>query len=116
MKPVTQKTKPFRSKKYTDWVKSLPCCVCGTDQCIDPHHLKGHGHGGTRKADDRLTMPLCAEHHHNLHHYGHNRFDQRYSTMRQAGQIYFVNITLGKARVQKTLTADQIDEARELIR
>jgi len=35
--------------------------------------------------------------------------------MREAGQIYYLNITLGKARVQKVLTSEQIAEARELI-
>ena len=116
MKPVTQKQPRLKSKKYINWVKSLPCCVCGTDQEITAHHLIGHGTKGTGiKSDDRLTMPMCFEHHHQLHHYGHMRFDQRYSTMRQDGQIYFINITLGKARVQKVLTSDEIKQARELI-
>lgn len=116
MRPVTQKTRPFRSEKYTRWVQKLPCSVCSTDQAIHPHHLKGHGHGGTRKADDRLTMPLCHEHHHELHHYGHQRFDNRYRTMSDAGQIYYLNLTLGRAKIAKVLTKEQISEARGLIK
>lgn len=105
-----------KNNKYLNWVRSLNCCICGTDQTIHAHHLKGHGHGGSSKADDRLTMPLCAEHHHELHHYGHKTFDQKYRRMNEHAQIFYVNLTLGRARVQKVLTAEQVAEARELIK
>ncbi len=109
------KIKPFRSKDHTDWVKSFPCCACGSSQNMEPHHLKGHGHGGSVKADDRLTMPLCHTCHSKLHHYGYKRFDNRHSTMRQPGQIYFINRQLGRAKIAGVLTNQQVKEARELI-
>ena len=115
-RPVTQKQKPFRIKDYTDWVKSFPCSVCATDQCIEPHHLKGHGHSGTRKADDRLTMPLCSKHHRELHDHGYQSFDKKYKRMNEPAQIYYVNLTLGRAKIQKALTSEQVAEARELIK
>lgn len=110
-----QKQKPFRSQRYTRWVQKLTCAVCGTDQAIHPHHLKGHGHGGSTKADDRLVMPLCYLHHAELHDHGYARFDNRYSTAHMAGQIYFIHKTLNRAAKFKALRSDLIDEALELI-
>ena len=54
------KNKPWRSKKYTDWVKTLDCCLCGAP-ADDPHHIIGiGGFGGTgTKAPDYMTMPAC---------------------------------------------------------
>lgn len=56
----------FRSKKYTDWVRSQPSALSGMSPC-DPHHIKGHGYGGSVKASDILTMPLTREEHDDLH-------------------------------------------------
>lgn len=62
-----QKQKPFRSKKYTDWVKSLPSVVSGMP-ADDPHHIIGHGQGGTgTKASDLFTFPLTRLEHAVLH-------------------------------------------------
>lgn len=61
------KLKPWRSEKYTRWVKSQPCVCCG-QQADDPHHLIGHGLGGTgTKTHDLYTIPLCRKHHDELH-------------------------------------------------
>ncbi|MGL5238839.1 MAG: DUF968 domain-containing protein [Plesiomonas shigelloides] len=54
-------------EKYTQWVKKQPCVCCGA-QADDPHHLIGHGQGGTAtKAHDMFTFPLCRQHHDELH-------------------------------------------------
>jgi hypothetical protein len=38
------------------------------DAADDPHHLIGHGQGGVgTKAHDIFTLPLCREHHNELH-------------------------------------------------
>ena len=111
-----QKKKPFRSEKYLKWIRSTPCMVCGTDQGIQPHHLIGHGtKGGSLKSDDRLVMPLCAKHHHELHHNGHATFDKKHSRMGDPAQIYFVNLTIGRARLAKQLDAAQIRQARGVL-
>lgn len=111
------KSKANRNNKYLAWVRSMPCLVCGTDQQIHAHHLIGHGTSGMgTKSSDLLTMPLCTEHHHELHTHGHKTFDKKYRRMNNPAQIYFVNLTLGRARVQKVLTAEQVAEARELIK
>lgn len=61
------KLKPWRSEKYTRWVKSQPCVCCG-QQADDPHHLIGHGLSGTgTKTHDLYTIPLCRKHHDELH-------------------------------------------------
>ncbi len=52
---------------YTKYVKGLPCCVCG-QQADDPHHLIGYGQGKMGgKAHDLFTIPLCRQHHDELH-------------------------------------------------
>ncbi len=62
-----KKLKPWRNEKYTRWVKSQPCLCCG-QQADDPHHLIGHGLGGTgTKTHDLFTIPLCRKHHDELH-------------------------------------------------
>ncbi|EAX7075119.1 DUF968 domain-containing protein [Salmonella enterica subsp. enterica] len=53
--------------EYTRWVKHQPCCGCGK-QADDPHHIIGHGFGGTgTKACDLLVIPLCRVCHDALH-------------------------------------------------
>ncbi|ELH4478560.1 DUF968 domain-containing protein [Salmonella enterica] len=53
--------------EYTWWVKRQPCCGCGK-RADDPHHIIGHGFGGTgTKACDLLVIPLCRVCHDMLH-------------------------------------------------
>ena len=54
-------------KPYTDWVKTQPCSGCQRP-ADDPHHIIGHGMGGTAtKAHDLFVFPLCRECHDELH-------------------------------------------------
>lgn len=116
MREVRQKQKPFRSQRYMRWVRTLPCSTCGTDQGVQAHHIIGHGHGGKAiKAPDHLTMPLCAVCHTELHHYGHKRFDNRWSTINEPGQVYFVRQTLQRARTDSQLRPDMITEAEDML-
>ena len=57
----------WRSKKYLDWIKTQPCLKCGRE--AEPHHLKGIGHmsGASQKAPDWTSIPLCHEHHMEMH-------------------------------------------------
>ncbi len=62
------KLKRWESRKYLNAVKTLPCVVCDCPS-DDPHHLIGHGQGkmgGT--AHDFFAIPLCRQHHNDLHH------------------------------------------------
>lgn len=55
-------------EKYTQWVKSQPCC-CGCGRpADDPHHIVDLGLGGTgTKPHDIFTIPLTRECHDELH-------------------------------------------------
>lgn len=57
------------SKKYLDFVRTLPCINCGKYPPSEAHHIKGIGHfsGVSMKASDILTMPLCTGCHRFLH-------------------------------------------------
>lgn len=72
------KLKPFRSKKYTDWVKSLPSVVSGRP-ADDPHHIKGNGFGGTTKPSDVFTIPLTRDEHDELHQMGWESWEQKHN-------------------------------------
>lgn len=62
------KQKKWRSKKYLDFVRSIPCAMCGRP-ADDPHHLIGMGGmGGTgTTAPDWTAIPLCRGDHNIMH-------------------------------------------------
>lgn len=69
--PPTLMKRPKRTRwdkpKYLAWVKTQPCECCGRPS-DDPHHLIGWGQGGMgTKAHDSLVIPLCRQHHTELH-------------------------------------------------
>lgn len=60
--------KPYRSKKYLKWVKSLPC-VCSGWSADDANHIMKKGLGGMgTKASDLFTFPMSRFHHNMFHH------------------------------------------------
>jgi len=65
------KNKPYRSKKYRDFIKMQPCIVCWNPGPSDPHHEDQtfHNKGMGIKAPDTQTVPMCRKHHQK---YGHN--------------------------------------------
>lgn len=61
------KRRRWENDVYTRWVKSQPCECCRRP-ADDPHHVIGHGMGGTAtKAHDLFVLPLCRECHNKLH-------------------------------------------------
>lgn len=61
------KRRRWENTTYTRWVKSQPCECCRRP-ADDPHHVIGHGMGGTAtKAHDLFVFPLCRECHDELH-------------------------------------------------
>lgn len=50
---------------YLDWIRSLPCCVCGVRTSSHAHHSTGAGMA--LKAPDREAMPLCPRCHRDFH-------------------------------------------------
>ena len=94
----------WRSKKYTDWVATLPCTNCGADDgTVVAHHLK-HKHtpwsggGMAMKAHDWLTMALCYVCHDKAHNGDHDILDNQFlliwKTQNQAfkeGRLQYVS-------------------------
>lgn len=68
--PEPGRTRPREgmSQGHLAFIRSLPCCVCAAEPAGEAHHLlcvEGRGMG--RKAADRWTVPLCHQHHMDLH-------------------------------------------------
>ena len=69
---VTPLRKPVRvrNKAHLVLVTAQPCLVCQRSPC-DAHHLKfAEPRALGRKVSDEFTVPLCREHHQELHRHG----------------------------------------------
>lgn len=66
------KKKPARNDEYLEYIRSLPCCVCVTGTPVEPHHMEGGGVG--QKGSDYSCIPLCTQHHRELHDVGVDHF------------------------------------------
>jgi ERF superfamily len=59
-----------RNKAHLAFVAAQPCLICKRSPC-DAHHLKfAQARSLGRKVSDEFTVPLCREHHQDLHRYG----------------------------------------------
>ncbi|MBO0162589.1 DUF968 domain-containing protein [Vibrio alginolyticus] len=90
-----RKPKPIRweSEKYLSFVRKLPCRVCGKTAGI-AHHLIGHGEGKMgSKASDLFTIPLCNDHHQELHR------DMNTWERQHGDQLWHVKETINRALV-----------------
>lgn len=57
-------------RQHLEWVASLPCAICGVKRQIQVHHLlKPYSgrRGLSMRAGDDNALPLCFEHHTELH-------------------------------------------------
>jgi hypothetical protein len=62
-----------RNKAHLAFVAAQPCLVCQRSPC-DAHHLKFvQPRSLGRKVSDEFTVPLCREHHQDLHRHGNER-------------------------------------------
>ena len=94
--------KPYRSKKYREWIKALPCCVTG-NQADDPHHISGFGLSGMGMTpSDYFAIPLCRRLHTDLHSQGIDRWHDLYGS-----QAYFLADTL-----QLAIDSEKVDLER----
>jgi hypothetical protein len=65
-----RKSMRLRNKAHLAFVASQPCLVCQRSPC-DAHHLKfAQPRSLGLKVSDEFTVPLCREHHHELHRHG----------------------------------------------
>jgi hypothetical protein len=74
--PTSKLTSPLpkagrkRNKAHLAFVAAQACLVCKRSPC-DAHHLKfAQPRSLGRKVSDEFTVPLCREHHRNLHRHG----------------------------------------------
>lgn len=52
--------------KYLGWIRSHPCSILGCLVApVHAHHKTGHGM--SQKSHDHESMPLCWQHHRQLH-------------------------------------------------
>lgn len=57
----------IESRRYMNWVKTLPCCSCGAP-ADDPHHIVDVGFKGMgTKVPDYWAIPVCRHCHDALH-------------------------------------------------
>lgn len=70
--PLPKSTR-VRSKGHLRFVAAQPCLVCQRSPC-DAHHIKfAEPKALGRKVSDEFTVPLCREHHQQLHRHGNER-------------------------------------------
>ena len=61
-----------RSHSYLGFVRMQPCCLCGDDIHVEAHHPR-FNEGMGQKASDYDAVPLCGQHHRELHANGNER-------------------------------------------
>jgi hypothetical protein len=70
--PLPKSTKA-RNKGHLRFVAAQPCLVCQRSPC-DAHHIKfAEPRALGRKVSDEFTVPLCRDHHQQLHGHGNER-------------------------------------------
>ena len=69
-----------RCNNYLDWIRSLPCCICGGIDTEAAHlragsleHGKTYGAMG-KKPSDQWVLPLCGKHHREQHRMNEREF------------------------------------------
>jgi hypothetical protein len=70
---------PERNEKYLAFIRRFPCVVCGEWRRIEAAHFGPHGIG--QKASDKLTLPLCQEHHRTGKHAYHKMRPSDFATI-----------------------------------
>ena len=70
-----------RNSRYLSWIRTQPCCVCGTKRAIEASHTGPHGLG--QKSPDSSAIPLCTKHHRtgadSYHRLGPRKFSEKHN-------------------------------------
>jgi hypothetical protein len=73
-----------RFGKYSDWIRSLPCCVCGRDDVRSTaSHVRGVDVGG-EKHD---LVPMCGECH-GVYEVNKRRYNEHYKLERLCVELW----------------------------
>ena len=74
---LRQRAPRVRDEKHLDFIRSLPCCICGDDTATEAAHIRtaslenGKPHTGmAEKPSDKWALPLCGKHHREQHAFG----------------------------------------------
>lgn len=74
---LRQRQPRVRNEKHLQYIRSLPCCVCGDNTSTEAAHLRvgsiNHDKPNTgmgEKPDDKWALPLCGRHHREQHAFG----------------------------------------------
>jgi hypothetical protein len=67
----------YESPERVEWIKALPCVVCGKRPSENAHTVTG---GMSRKANADTIVPLCKAHHRELHKAGRRTFEAKHGT------------------------------------
>ena len=72
---------PKRDWRYRQWIRSLPCCACGSQANVEAHHAGKDGGMGQR-ASDYSCVPCCTDCHtlgpDAYHRIGREEFERRH--------------------------------------
>lgn len=73
---------PARNWKYRQWIRTLPCSICGLEPCGEAAHTGSDG-GMRLKASDYSCIPLCTNCHTfgpaSYHVLGRDAFERRFA-------------------------------------
>lgn len=70
----------IKNKELCESYRFKPCLVCGNPNEVCGHHIKSKGSGGD-DIDENL-MPLCFNHHTEIHQIGLNKFIKKYGNVK----------------------------------
>ena len=97
VKPLTKLFRK-RSIAHLAFVGSQPCLICQRSPC-DAHHLKfAEPRAMGRKVSDEYTVPLCREHHQQLHRHGNESAwwaNMQISPLKIASELWQINLIQG---------------------
>jgi len=98
--------KPYRSKKYLEWIRQRNCLIKGWGSSIAHHVRMGAGAGMGQKPSDYWTLPLSTDEHHKLHHMGEKAYwqEQGYEPHEDIGRCLLGYIT-GRGMVREAIRA-----------
>ena len=74
MTELRQRQPREKNERYLQFIRSLPCCICGDDTTVEAAHIRSvsleHGKrwtGMQEKSSDKWALPLCNDHHREQH-------------------------------------------------
>jgi hypothetical protein len=77
MSELRQRQPRIRDEKHLQFIRSLPCCICGDNTSTEAAHLRAgsinhnkRSAGMAEKPSDSWCVPLCGKHHREQHAFG----------------------------------------------